>query len=160
MELSFSGPKMSDHLWKHLDNSKDHNESNGKGKVKQKNELPRSRLNASYQSNLVNCFSLLHSIPPPPFALTRSYRASHLKQTSSPVHRFTSLFIFIKYLLISLFIVSRCDCQRHFLPSHYDFRMCSNGFRISIYSVESFNSSSGKQCLLSTSLWLSVFESY
>lgn len=139
MELPFSGLKMSDQL------RKNHNECIRKdwttqnvGKAEQTDKSPNGRPNALYQFNLFNCF--YHSTP-------LSLAMSHLKQAGSPFRQLTSLFefIFINYLLISLFIVSRCYCQHpYFLPSHYDFRMCSNGFRISIYSVKSFNSSSGE----------------
>lgn len=124
------------HHVKRSDKANDVHESgeedkNGQTMRTTKNDGEASRNDRPNQP--LGCFQLLNSIPLSLLALLRS-----LKQSG----HFISQFEF--NLFIILFIVSRCSCLRYYLPAHYDFRMCSTGFRISVYSVESFNSSSGK----------------
>ena len=115
------------------ENYNDHDERNRTTQSEANDRLSKSK---NLDTFMPFCFHFFNLITP--LTLTRSF----ISRTGQFISLFK--FIFINCLLINLFI-SRCHCQaRYFLPSHYDFRVCSSGFRISVYSVESFNSSSGK----------------
>lgn len=95
----------------------------------------------SNSNNPLSCSHLLNVITLRLLALLRSH-----KQSGHSILPFK--FIFIHYLInlfiVSTFIFSMCSAQRYYLPAHYDFRICSTGFRVSVNSVGSFNGSSGK----------------
>ena len=50
---------------------------------------------------------------------------------------------FVFQLVVLNFLISRCTCFDYFVPSLENFQLCSNGFRVSIFSVSKFNGSSG-----------------